>query len=87
MGTLANSEDPDEMPPNIGPFHQDLQCLLRQNQSPEKEIYFFLEGGGGGIITCDPSIYTIDHTDLTLSNFMGNSIGTKRVNINKIAGL
>ena len=31
-------------------------------------------------ITCDPSNYTIDHADLTVSNFMGNVIGLKRVN-------
>ena len=32
MGTLANSEDPDEMPHNTA-FHQGL---LRQNRSSEK---------------------------------------------------
>ena len=32
MGTLANSEDPDEMPLNAA-FHQDLHCSLRQNRS------------------------------------------------------
>ena len=31
------------------------------------------------IITSDPSIYTIDHPDLTVSNFMENSIGPRRV--------
>ena len=30
MGTLANSEDPDEMPQNVA-FHQGLHGLLRQN--------------------------------------------------------
>ena len=30
MGTLANSEDPDEMPHKVA-FHQDLHCLLIQN--------------------------------------------------------
>ena len=39
MGTLANSDDPDEMPHNAA-FHQGLHCLLRQNGSLEKEIYF-----------------------------------------------
>ena len=34
----------------------------------------------GEIITFDPSIYTMDHPDLTVSNFMGNSTGPKRVN-------
>ena len=35
MGTLANREDPDEMPHNAV-FHQRLNCLLRQNRSSEK---------------------------------------------------
>ena len=30
MGTMANSEDPDEMPHKAA-FHQGLHCLLRQN--------------------------------------------------------
>ena len=72
MGTLKNSEDPDEMPRDAA-FHLGLRCLLRQNLSSEKET-FFLE-----IITCDPAIYAMDHPDLTVSNCMGNSIGTKRV--------
>ena len=32
MRTLANSEDPDEMPHNAA-LHQCLHCLLRQKQS------------------------------------------------------
>ena len=55
MSTLANNEDPDEMPHN-GTFHQGLHCLLRQKQSSEKDMQFYLE-----IITHDPSIYTMDH--------------------------
>ena len=35
----------------------------------------------GEIITCVASIYTIYQPDLTVSNFMGNSTGTQRVNI------
>ena len=31
IGTLINSEDPDEMP-QIAAFHQGLHCLLRQHQ-------------------------------------------------------
>ena len=40
MGTLADNEDPDEMPhnaafpdemPHNAAFHQGLHCLLRQN--------------------------------------------------------
>ena len=41
MHTLANSEDPDEMPHNAA-FYQDLHCLLRQTQSSEKELQFYL---------------------------------------------
>ena len=32
MGTLANSEDPDEMPQNAA-FNQGLQCLLIQDRN------------------------------------------------------
>ena len=65
-GTLANCEDPDEMPHNVA-FHQGLHCLLRQNQSSETEIQKFLE-----IITYDPSIYTIDHPDFILYVYLEN---------------
>ena len=34
------------------------------------------------IITCDPSIYAMDHPELTVSNLMGNSIGPQRVKMN-----
>ena len=37
-GTLASSEDPDEMP-HYAAFHQGLHCLLRQNQSSERKKY------------------------------------------------
>ena len=37
MGTMTNSEDPDDMPHKVA-FHLDLHCLLRQNQSSEKNI-------------------------------------------------
>ena len=39
MGTLANSEDPDEMPWNMA-FLQGLHCLHRQNQSSKKYNIF-----------------------------------------------
>ena len=38
MGTLTNSEDPDEMQP-ITAFHQSLHCLLRLKQPSGTEIY------------------------------------------------
>ena len=37
-GTLANSEDPDEMLLKAA-FHQGLHCLLRSTQSSATEIY------------------------------------------------
>ena len=65
MGTLENSEDPDEMPHNA--FHQGQHCLLRQNQSSEKEIQFFFEN-------CNRSPLNI-HIGPTVSNFMEHSTG------------
>ena len=59
--------------------HQVLHYLLRYANSifRERNAIFFMK-----IITCDPSIYTMDHPDLTVCNFMENSIGLKWVNIN-----
>ena len=48
----------DEMLHNAA-FHQCLHCLQRQNLFSAKEIQYFWK-----IITCDPSIYTMDHPDL-----------------------
>ena len=50
MGTLANSERPDEMPHKAA-FYQSPESALfaKINQSSEKEIQFFFK-----IITCDP---------------------------------
>ena len=70
-GLLANSENLDEMPHNAA-FHQGLHCLLRQNRSSAKEIQYCLE-----IITCDPSVYTMDKHDFIVCSFMENSIGMK----------
>ena len=39
MGTLAKSEDPDEMP-QCTAFYQDLHCLLRQKLSRDKETQY-----------------------------------------------
>ena len=44
-------------------FHQGLHCLLSQKRSSEKEIDFFFL-----IITCDPLIYTMDHSKFIISN-------------------
>ena len=70
MGTLTNSEDPDEMLHNAA-FPQDLHCLLKT-----KEILSFFE-----ITPCDPSIYTMDHPDFIVRRYMENSTGLKWVNL------
>ena len=62
MGTFANSKDPDEMSLNTS-FHQDLHCLLRHNQSSEKEIQFLLE-----IISLLP--VTPQHIQCTILNLL-----------------
>ena len=64
MGTLTNSEDPDEMPHNAA-FHQGLHCLLRPNNLQRKKYNIFLK-----IITCNPSIYTMDHPDFIIHTCM-----------------
>ena len=53
MGTLANSEEPDEMQHNAA-FHLGLICWLRLKQSSGKEIHHNLENS-----TEDPLKYTI----------------------------
>ena len=58
-------------------FH--LNCESSKYIAKLFSLSIFLGGGGGGFITCDPAIYTMDHPDLTVSNFMGNSIGPKGV--------
>ena len=68
MSLLANSEDPDEMWHN-GAFHPGLKCLVRQNDLQRKKYIFYLE-----IITCDPSIYTMDHSKFIVSNQKDESI-------------
>ena len=68
---LPNSED--EMPYNAS-FYHGLHCLLRQNRSSENEIQNFWE-----IMTCDPFIYTMDHSDFLVCRFMQNYIDPKRV--------
>ena len=73
MCTLANHEDPDEMP-HIEAFHQGLLYLLRQNDLQRTKYNFYLV-----IITCDPSIYTMDHPKFIVSNQKEESISAIRV--------
>ena len=62
MGTLSNSEDPDEMQHHAA-FHQGLHCLLISKQPSGIEIYHNLEK----ILTCDPLKYTMGSPMLILS--------------------
>ena len=61
MGTLVNSEDPDEMQHNAA-FHQGLHCLLRLKQSSGTEIHHRWE-----MPTCDPLKYKLGHPILIVS--------------------
>ena len=64
-------------------FIRVCPVCLRQNQSlenttqnqPLEIMQYSLE-----ITICNPSIYTMDHPDFPVSNFIENSIGLKRVN-------
>ena len=48
---------------------------------PENSVTSRTQFASGIIITCNPSIYTMDHLDLTLSNIKENYIGLKRDNV------
>ena len=61
MGTLANSEDPDEMQHNAA-FHQGLHCLLKLKQPSGTEIHHNLEYS-----TCGPLKYTMGSPILIIS--------------------
>ena len=61
MRTFANREDPDEMLHGAA-FHHGLHCLLRSKRFSKKYIHFFPK-----IITCNPSIYTLDHRRFIVS--------------------
>ena len=73
MGTLTNSEDQDEiriMEHFIRVCHVCSTKLIVRDQI----TFICLE-----IITCNPSIHTIDHPDFIVCSFMENSIGLKRL--------
>ena len=72
MGTLAISEDPDEMQQNAA-FHQGLHCLLRLKQPSGMEIHHNLENS-----TCDLLNFKMDHPILILYQYVwGNPSGYK----------
>ena len=64
MGTLANSEDPDEMQHNVA-LHQGLHCLLRLKQPSGTEINPNLENS-----PWDPLKNTMDSPIFIVSIFM-----------------
>ena len=64
----------DYIPPKRTFVKSEDSDEMRHNA--QKEIQYVLES-----ITCDPSIYTMDHLDLTVSSFMGRSIGLQRGSI------
>ena len=68
MGTLTNSEDPDEMQ-HIAAFHLGLQCLQRLKQPSGTEIRHNLEN-----FICDSLKYTMGSPILIVSICMGKSI-------------
>ena len=74
MGTLAYSEDSDEMQHNAT-FHQGLHCLLRLKEYYGTEIHHTLETS-----ICDPLKYIMSSTILIASICMGKFIRIQRVN-------
>ena len=73
MGTLANSEDPDEMQHNAA-FHQGLHYLLGFKYSSGTEIHQNLENS-----FCEPLKYAMGSSILIVSICMGKSIRIRRV--------
>ena len=68
MGTVANSEEPDEMQHHAA-FHQTLHCLQRLKQSSWTEIHHSFEN-----FTCNFLRYIMDSPILIVLICMGKSI-------------
>ena len=64
---LAIIEDSDE----YEAFHKCLHVLLRCKQFSEKEMQIKLE-----IVTCYPTVFTINHPKFIVSSQKGESIST-----------
>ena len=73
MGTLANSEDPDEMQ-QIAAFNLGLHCLVSWKWSFETEVHLNLKS-----LTCDPLICTMNHPSLIVSSYMEEFISLQKV--------
>ena len=63
MGTLATSDDPDEML-HIAAFHHGLHDLLRLKRYSERDIQFQLEIKK---ITLHPLMYTMNYLKFIIS--------------------
>ena len=74
MGTLANSEDPDEMHHKAA-FHQGPHCFLTLKQPSDTEIDQNIKTS-----TCDPLKYTMGSPILIVSICMGKSIRIQSLN-------
>ena len=78
MGTLSNSEDPDEMQHNAA-FHLGLHCLLTLNKPSLAEIHHNFKTS-----TRYPLKYKMGNPILIVSICMGKSIRIQRVNLSGI---
>ena len=96
MGSMANSEDPDEMQRKAA-FHQGLHCLLRLKQPPGTEVhqglhcFLRLKQPSGTEIhhnsetsNCDPLKYKMGHPIFIASMCMGKSLKGDYVNIPQV---
>ena len=65
---FTKGKDRDKMP-HHATFHQGMCCMLRQNQTSQKESYYI--SFWGEIITCDTSIYIMHQNCIKLwGNFI-----------------
>ena len=74
MGYLANSEDPDEMPPKAA-FHRGLHCFLAKDNLQKKKYTENMILFGN----CNPTKYTIDHHKFIVSYLLLSERGIGRV--------
>ena len=75
MGTLANSEYPDEMQHDAA-FHQGMHCLLRLKQLSGTGTHHNLENS-----SCSPLKYTMGSPILIVTICVGKSINKQKVNV------
>ena len=59
--------------PKLVNHHQGILQILKTKMNKTQYCW--------EVITCDPTIYTRDHPDLTVLKFVEKSIGPKRVKI------